>query len=91
MNPYPMAFTERAGKPLRVITSRLSDRSGDDGGIAGEVVAIDDDEGVLVRTGNGCLAITEIQPEGKSRMTAQDYARGYRLMQGDKFGSDPAP
>ena len=43
--------------------------------------------GVPVPTGDGTLALLEVQPEGKGRMPAADWARGARLGDGARFGS----
>jgi methionyl-tRNA formyltransferase len=45
------------------------------------------DGGVPVPTGDGTLALLEVQPEGKGRMPAADWARGARLGDGARFGS----
>jgi len=34
---------------------------------------------VVVGTGAGAVALREVQPEGKRRMTAAEFARGRRL------------
>ena len=41
---------------------------------------------IEIATGSGNLQITELQPEGKRRMTAYEYLKGYQLKAGDKFG-----
>ena len=40
-------------------------------------------EGPLLATGEGALRVLEVQPEGRSRMPAADYARGARLAPGE--------
>ena len=58
-----------------------------------EVVAIDGDEGcvfidddrILVGCGQGSVRLVEIQPEGKPRVSAEDWARGARLQIGEVF------
>ncbi len=35
--------------------------------------------GILIGTSNGALVVTEVQPEGKRRMTAAEFARGFDL------------
>ncbi len=52
----------------------------------GTVVSITAD-GVGVACGDQrCLLIRDIQPANRRRMTAQAFAQGYRLQQGDGFG-----
>jgi methionyl-tRNA formyltransferase len=45
------------------------------------------DGGVPVPTGDGPLSLVEVQPEGKGRMAAADWARGARLGDGVRFGT----
>lgn len=40
---------------------------------------------LLVRTGDSVVAIDEVIPAGKKRMSAEDFARGARLATGSKF------
>lgn len=40
---------------------------------------------LLVRTGDSVVAIDEVIPAGKKRMSAEDFARGARLAAGSKF------
>ena len=42
----------------------------------GEAVYVDK-ETILVKTGKGCLSLLELQPEGKKRMAADAFLRGY--------------
>ena len=43
-------------------------------------------DAVIVQTGNGQLAIKELQLEGKKRMTVDAFLRGYQLEQGTMLG-----
>jgi len=40
---------------------------------------------LLVRSGDSFIAIDEVIPAGKNRMSSQDFARGARLVSGSKF------
>jgi methionyl-tRNA formyltransferase len=42
-------------------------------------------EGLLVACGDGQVLVTELQPEGGSRMAAHAFANGYRIVAGDRF------
>lgn len=37
-------------------------------------------EEIFIQTGNGILQILELQPEGRKRMTAEEFLRGYSLI-----------
>lgn len=49
---------------------------------AGEILRAGKDE-LTVLTGAGALRLTEVQPEGKKRMDAAAFLRGYRLQEGE--------
>ncbi|HUC05226.1 MAG TPA: hypothetical protein VL961_07490, partial [Acidimicrobiales bacterium] len=44
--------------------------------------------GTAVATGLGVLHLTEVQPESKKPMSAEEWLRGIRLSEGERFGSD---
>lgn len=82
LNPWPGAYTLLAGKRLKLWRSLLvSPPLLAPAGRPGEVIACQAG-GFWVRTGAGALLLTEVQPEGKGRMSAADFARGYRLSPG---------
>jgi methionyl-tRNA formyltransferase len=86
MNPFPGAFTELKGRIVKVHrTQRVPNGKGT--AVPGEVVRIDSQAGLIVSTGEGVLALTEVQPEGKRRMSGLEFVRGYRVKEGDVFGS----
>ena len=51
-------------------------------GTPGEIVEITK-ESFIVKTGKGALAVLELQLEGKKRMDAQAFMRGYSLKTGE--------
>lgn len=73
-NPAPGAHTTVAGARLKVQRARpVPGRA--DGGTPGEVVAVAGD-GPVVACGAGALLLQEVQPAGRPRMAAVDWARG---------------
>jgi methionyl-tRNA formyltransferase len=46
-----------------------------------------DDRAVLVPAGDGPVGLLEVQPEGKGRMRAKDWANGARFASGDPLGT----
>ena len=42
---------------------------------------------LLIKTGDGCLAVTELQLEGKKRMDAAAFLRGYQVKPGEILGN----
>lgn len=74
LNPWPVAFTTWQGKLWKVwwvekasLTGRLAE--------PGTIIAREED-GLIVACGEGSVKLTEIQPEGKTRMSVRDFLRG---------------
>jgi methionyl-tRNA formyltransferase len=84
-NPIPGAYTEWDGKTLKVHRAT----TGIGRGVAGEILDIKD--GITVATGDGALCLTEVQPEGRPRMPADDFVRGYQMKKGLRLGNTPSP
>ncbi len=90
MNPWPSAFTFLGGKQLKIWSAKLIDEIDDAAGNAGnaapgEVCMVTKDS-IIVRCGEGYLAITELQAEGKKRMSAEAYLRGSSIAPGTVLG-----
>ena len=49
-------------------------------------VILEDKKHFGIQTGDGVLEILELQLEGKKRMTADAFLRGYQLENGTKLG-----
>lgn len=74
--PWPGAFTTLAGRALKVHAA--AERAGLAGLGPGRARALPD--GILVGCGGGtALLITEVQLEGKKRVTAAEFLRGHPL------------
>jgi methionyl-tRNA formyltransferase len=56
----------------------------------GRVTALIRGKGFTVKTGDGHLLVTAVQPAGKKAMTGTDVVNGKILNKGDEFISDPA-
>ena len=80
MNPWPSAFTYRNGKLLKIWKALVVDRT--DESTPGTVVEVTKKD-FTVQTGKGALLIAELQPEGKKRMSAAEYLRGYPVSVGE--------
>ncbi|MBT5055058.1 MAG: methionyl-tRNA formyltransferase [Gemmatimonadetes bacterium] len=84
-NPMPGAFTEWDGKTLKIHRATTGLGHGDTG------VILDVTDGITVATGDGALCLTEVQPEGRPRMPADDFVRGYQIEKGLRLGDGPSP
>lgn len=85
LNPWPSAYTYKDGKVIKFWSASVSyDKF--EPCPCGTLVSVEG--GMLwIMTGNGILKVKEIQPEGKRRMTVEEYLRGYPLTPGLVFGS----
>jgi methionyl-tRNA formyltransferase len=43
-------------------------------------------EGIVVGTGNGVLVLHQVQAQARKRISGAEFARGYRLKEGDRLG-----
>jgi len=86
MWPWPGAFCMFNGERITVIKAAVSDDAGQNlnSQIPGSIAGIRGG-GLLVRTGDGVLAISELKPEGKKAMAALDFANGRHLREGMRF------
>ena len=76
LNSFPGAYFMLEGKRFKVFESIISNDYFPES-INGEIVKIYK-EGIGVKTDNGVIILTVIQPEGKSRMQASAYLNGLK-------------
>jgi len=79
--PWPGAFTTLRGKNL--IVHRMQVVEGE--GVAGEL-RVDGDR-LLVGCRESILELIEVQMEGKKRMTAGEFLRGFQVKTGERVGA----
>jgi len=84
LEPWPGAYTFYKTSRLRVCKAETTE--GEERDQAGRVVRISD-HGIEVGTESGRLIITELQPEGKKRMSAESFLRGHPVKAGERFAS----
>ncbi|QHJ70981.1 methionyl-tRNA formyltransferase [Planococcus halotolerans] len=82
LHPWPVAYTSFKQDNMKIWWSELAEESNT--GTPGKVVRLTEDA-IHVQTGKGILAITELQPAGKKRMSAKDYLTGPKIQAGDLF------
>ena len=92
LRPWPRAFTfwhKPESEPLRVNIDRVAvipSPSTIGSGCAAPGSVLEASNQLLLATGDGILAVDELQPAGKRSMSATDFLRGYRVTVGDRFG-----
>ena len=83
LSPHPGMSSTWKGKRMRIFNTRVVD----EGVILGDgIVFKADSEEIFVDTGEHLLAFSEIQLEGKKRMSVSDFMKGNNIQMGDKLG-----
>ena len=80
LSPAPGAYLLWSGQRLKVL--RAEKRR--DVGPPGVILGIEN-QAIVCGTGAGAVALLEVQPEGKRRMTGAEFARGQRLEAGGRL------
>lgn len=85
LSPIPLAFTHTPdGKLLKVIKAIVADQSTPHSEDEhGKVISLDG--GIEIACAKGSIKILNLIPEGKSRMSAEDFIRGRKISVGDKL------
>lgn len=82
-NPWPSAYTKLGNKTLKIWGADVLEEEYE--GAFGEIIKVSKEE-IFVKTGKGTLSLKEIQLEGKKRMMADAFLRGYQLENGILLG-----
>ena len=82
LNPWPSAYTELTGKILKIWRAEVLPK---ESGQAPGTVTEAGKGGFFVQTGKGVLRLLEVQLEGKKRMDAQAFLRGFHAAPGMKL------
>ena len=85
LHPWPVAYTTLEGATVKIWWAQVGQTANDRE--PGEVVAIHKDHFEIATGEGGTLAVLDLQPAGKKRMTAEEYLRGTgsKLQIGDRF------
>ena len=81
-NPWPVCFTQLDGKPLRIWMAHATTENTR---VEAGTIVKTDKQGLWVSTGDSLLCVTELQPAGKKRMNAADFANS-RPLEGTVLG-----
>ncbi|MBI1805745.1 MAG: methionyl-tRNA formyltransferase [Ignavibacteria bacterium] len=81
LSPKPGAYTIHGDTMLKLYRSRIIPQTR--ARSAGEIMLTD--ERLLVSAGTDAVEVMELQQEGKKKLSAQEFLRGYRLQSGDRF------
>ena len=83
MNPWPSAWTMLDGRMLKIWKAHIErpELEGNDES-CGKIVR-QDARGFYIQTGKGILVPEEVQLEGRKRMTAAEFLRGFLIRDND--------
>jgi len=70
-DPWPGAFTKIADRNLKIYSASIVDLSGKPGTVLRR------EKEVVIAAGKGALSLEQVQLEGKRRMSAPEFARGF--------------
>ncbi len=95
--PWPCAFTFLNGKLIKILgaepisTEEISPLTqiSPESAPPGSVVALAKGRGFIVRTGDGFLLITKVQPQDKQMMSGAAFVNGGYVKSGDKVDTSP--
>ncbi|QNM16099.1 methionyl-tRNA formyltransferase [Fusobacterium hominis] len=84
MNPFPAAFSICNDKIFKIYAVEENFKVYEDG-VPGQVVDKIKKKGLVVKTGNGSVVLTQVKPENKKVLTGVDIMNGNILQLGDRF------
>ncbi|MDP2036158.1 MAG: methionyl-tRNA formyltransferase, partial [Ignavibacteria bacterium] len=77
LSPHPCAFFEYNGKSYKVYKANLENSQNN---LAGEIGKSSQTKSeIFVQTSDGIIQLLEIQPEGRKRMSAEEFLRGNKF------------
>ncbi|OTA14570.1 Formyl transferase [Xenorhabdus vietnamensis] len=71
-NPWPLCFTQMKGNIVKIHQGEVVAQQGEPGTILSA-----DKTGIVIATGKNAVKITQLQPQGKKLMSAQDFLNGH--------------
>ena len=75
-NPWPVAWVDLNGQPLRIWGAEEAPEAGDDQAEPGRILTVSDD-GLTVACGDGAVRLTRLQLPGKKTLTVAEIRRGH--------------
>lgn len=79
LNPWPSAYTRWNGRAIKIWDAEVLEEEYE--GVCGQVLEAGKGR-LLIKTGKGTLAVLSLQLEGKKRMEADAFLRGYPIAGG---------
>lgn len=84
MNPWPVTYTYiKKNRLLKIYRSRISDIQSN---VPGEILSTDP---LVISCGKGTsIELLEVQLEGKKKISAEEFIRGYRILKNEFLGDE---
>ncbi|MDO5345246.1 MAG: methionyl-tRNA formyltransferase [Lachnospiraceae bacterium] len=93
LNPWPSAYTLCRGKTLKIWEAQVEEETDGETEAAAEgqrpvpgSVVLVTKQLLKIQTGKGLLSVREVQLEGKKRMAADAFLRGFPIEEGELLG-----
>jgi methionyl-tRNA formyltransferase len=83
LNPWPSAYTSYNGEVIKIWKAEKADKNYN--ASAGVIVDFIKNNGIVVKTGDGAIIVSEVQAQGGKRMSVTDYMRGHSIGLGETF------
>jgi methionyl-tRNA formyltransferase len=80
-SPTPSAWSEIDGARIKILDAYAVDGTFSNGSEPGRIIG----DRLFVSCRDGCLALTEVQPEGKRKMSGEEFLRGRQHLLGRSF------
>jgi len=85
-DPWPLCRTIHNGKELLILKASIFNGESGADKEPGFVLGIDKQNGILIQTGKGILAVTQLQYQAKKALFWRDFLNGARDFNGSKLG-----
>ena len=85
-NPWPLSFTYRGNDLLYILEANPLPSNNSKTAAPGNVIGQDKEHGILIQTGNGLLAVKQLQYSGKKALDWRSFLNGARNFTGSQLG-----
>jgi len=80
---WPKAYAKFRDEEVKILDAKIVECNVN--ALPGEIIKADEKEGIVVKTGDGCLLLKLIQFPNSKPITTQDAIRGYKIKAGERF------
>ena len=80
---WPKVYAKFRDEEVKILDAKIVECNVN--ALPGEIIKADEKEGIVVKTGDGCLLLKIIQFPNSKPITTQDAIRGYKIKAGERF------